>query len=102
VLDVGRIGHQQDHPRLAELGNAAQVGQAVVEGRLVELEVAGVDHHAGGRVDREANRVGDRVGHRKRLDREGAEGRGAARVALQIGRQVMLPQAVPHESQRER
>ncbi len=42
-LGVRRIHHQQVHALFAELAELHQIGDAVVERQLVELDVAGVD-----------------------------------------------------------
>ena len=45
---VGGVGHEQVDALLAELGDGAVIGRHAVDGRLVELEVAGVDDGARG------------------------------------------------------
>ena len=55
---------------LAELGERAVVGQPAVDRRLVELEVAGVQHVADRRADEDADAVGDRVVHREEVEAE--------------------------------
>ena len=54
-------------PSAPSRANAAQVGEPAVERQLVHLEVAGVQHEAGGRADRDRQRVGDRVVDREEL-----------------------------------
>ena len=46
VLDVGRVGEQQQHAARAVLGEGLDVGPAAVDRRVVDLEVAGVDDDA--------------------------------------------------------
>lgn len=50
-----------------------QVGDAVVEGQLVHLEVTRVQHHASPRLDGDRERVGNRVVDRDELEVERAE-----------------------------
>ncbi len=73
--DVGvrRVGQEQVDALLAEPGERAQVGDAVVERQLVHLEVAGVQHEAGGRADRDGERIRDRVVDGDELEPERAE-----------------------------
>src|SRR6266540_4723078 len=82
---VGGVGAEHEHPLLAQLGEPPVVGQLAVEWARVELEVAGVDDRAGGRVDRQADTVDDRVRHADRLD---AEGTGLDALAWSYGPEV--------------
>ena len=75
VLDVGRVGQEQQHAVVAELGERREVRRATVERRLVDLEVAGVDDRADRRRIASADRVDDRVRHLDRLDGERADRR---------------------------
>ena len=72
-VGVGRVGQEEVDALFAEPGEGAQVGDALVERQLVHLEVAGVQHEAGGGADRDGERVGDRVVDRDELEVEGAE-----------------------------
>ena len=72
-LGVGGIHHQQIHALLADLAELDQIGDAVVEGQLVELDVAGVDQRAGRGLDVHGQRVGDGVGHGDELEVVGAD-----------------------------
>ena len=72
-VGVGRVDEEQVDALLAEPRERAQVGQAAVEGQLVHLEVAGGEHQARGRADRDGERVGDRVVDRDELEVERAE-----------------------------
>ena len=51
-LGVGGVGQQQVDALLAEPGERGQVGEPAVQRQLVHLEVAGVQHGAGGGPDR--------------------------------------------------
>ena len=72
-LGVGRVGEEQVDALLAEPGEGPQVGEPAVQRQLVHLEVAGVQHGAGRRADRDRERVGDGVVDRDELEVEGAE-----------------------------
>ena len=72
-VGVGRVDEEQVDALLAEPRERAQVGEAAVERQLVHLEVAGGEHEAGGRADRDGERVGDRVVDRDELEVERAE-----------------------------
>ena len=69
-LGVGGVGHEQVDPLLAEPGEGAEVGDAVVERELVHLEVAGVQDQARVGADRHREAVGDGVVHRDELQVE--------------------------------
>ncbi len=76
---VGGVGEEQVHALLAEAGEGAQIGDAVIEGKLVHLEVAGVQHHPGPGADGDREAVRDGVVDRHELAVEGPE---ATPVAL--------------------
>lgn len=76
---VGGVGEEQVHALLAEAGEGAQVGDAIVERELVHLEVAGVQHHPGAGADRDREAVRDGVIDGHELAVEGPE---ATPVAL--------------------
>ena len=80
--DVGVRGvdEEQVDALLAEPGEGAQVGEPAVERQLVHLEVAGREHEARGRADRDGERVGDRV-----VDRDELEVERADALALALG-----------------
>ena len=73
--DVGvrRVGEEEVDALLPQPGEGAQVGQAAVEGQLVHLEVAGVQHRAGLGAHEDGERVGDRVVDGHELEVEDAE-----------------------------
>jgi hypothetical protein len=62
LLGVRRVRQQQVDALAPEPGEAAEVGQPSVQGQLVHLEVAGVQHDAGRGLDRDGERVRDRSG----------------------------------------
>ena len=78
-VGVGRVGHEQVDTLFAEPRERAQVGDAVVERELVHLEVAGVQHQAGGGADRDGERVGNGV-----VDGDELEVERAQRLALAL------------------
>jgi hypothetical protein len=72
-LGVRGVDKEQVHALLAQAGERTQVGDAAVEGELVHLEVAGVQHEPGRGADGDRQAVRDRVVHRDELAVEGAE-----------------------------
>ncbi len=72
-LGVGRVAEQQVDALVAELGEPADVGLEPVDGRVVELPVAGVEDAAGGRLEHDRDAVRDRVRHAHEVERERAD-----------------------------
>ena len=72
-LGVGGVGEEQVDALLAEPRERTQVGDAAVEGQLVHLEVAGVEHERGPGADRHGQGVRDGVVHRDELELERPE-----------------------------
>ncbi len=70
---VRTVRHQQHDAVVPEVRQARHVGRLAIDGRLVHLEVGGVDHHADRRLDGERGGVGDAVRNVDELDFEGAE-----------------------------
>ena len=66
-------------PCFAVVREAGEVGRLRVDRRVIDLEVAGVDDRAGGRRDREAEGVDDRVRDADGLDAERADLHDVAR-----------------------
>ena len=73
--DVGVRGirKQQVDALLGKLVDGVVVGRDAIDGRLIELEVARVHDGAGRRLNIEAECAGNRVRHRKELERKAAE-----------------------------
>jgi len=90
-LGIGGVGHEQVDALLTEPGEAAQVGEPVVERELVHLEVAGVQDGARLRPDHHRQRVGDGVVDRQELQVELAD---RDPIALADDPQVDIAQAV--------
>ena len=63
ALHISGVRQQRQHTLLAQLTEARQVDDLPVDGRGVDLEVAGVYDCAHPRVDGEGHRVGDGVVH---------------------------------------
>ena len=61
TLHIGGVGQQRQHALLAQFAEAAQIDHLAVDGRGVDLEVAGVDNDAHAGVDRKGYGVGDGV-----------------------------------------
>ncbi len=98
ALCVGGIRQQSQHAPAAVLGNGGQVGDGVTgQRRIVDLEVTGMDDHAGRAVDGKGQRIRDGV-----VDMDGFHGKAAQRDLLAgadlmedgAGRQTMLLQLV--------
>ena len=84
---VGGVGEQKVDPLLGELADRRVVGGHAVDRRLVELEVARVEHRALRCLDEDAERAGDRVRHREEVERDAAEVHVAAVLDLaELGR----------------
>jgi hypothetical protein len=70
---VGGVADEQRHALLAVMREPREVGGLGVDGRVVDLEVAGVDDRAGRRGDGVAAGVDDGVRHADALDAETAD-----------------------------
>jgi len=70
VLRPRRVREQADHALLAQLGEDVEVREPAVDGRVVELEVAGVHDGADRRPEGDPHRVGDRMPDPERDDGE--------------------------------
>ncbi len=94
-LRVRGVGEEEVDAFLAQPGERVEVREAVVQRELVHLEVACVDHQAGGRADRDGQGVRDGVVDGDELAVEGADalavplrhlkGVGADAVLLELG-----------------
>ena len=60
-LRIGGITHQSQNALLAQLGKSLQINGIAEHRGIIHLEVSGVDHHAGGRVDGKCCRIYDTV-----------------------------------------
>ncbi len=85
ALHVGGVRQQRQHALLAQLAEARQVDDLPIDGRGVDLEVAGVHHRAHPCVNGEGHRVGDGVVHVDELHLELA---GPHRLARLHGDQL--------------
>ena len=82
MLGAGGVAHEQRDALLGRARESGVVGHPPVDGRLVELEVAGVEHRAHGRAHVDRHAVGDRVVHREEVEAEHAEVHVAAGLDL--------------------
>src|SRR5439155_27049431 len=73
-VDVGAVGEERKHVRGAQLREAVDVEVLAVDRRLVDLEVARVDHDADRGMDGESNAIGDAVRDADEFNRERADG----------------------------
>ena len=104
VVGVGAVGQQEQHSLAAELGEPLHRRRAEVDGGLVELEVAGVDHGPDRGVDAQAHPVGDAVTHLEELqhERPQRERLGAGYlVERHLALQPVLAQLGVHQPQGE-
>jgi len=60
-LGVRRVGEHHQHTLFADLGDRGEVGRIAVDRRLIEFEVAGVEHDSQRRADRQRAGAGQRV-----------------------------------------
>ncbi len=79
AIDVGAVGEERQHALGAELGEAVQVEVLAVDRRLVDLEVAGEEHHADRAGDGDGHAVGHAVRDADELEGERADGHRLAR-----------------------
>src|SRR5205085_8655249 len=68
TLRVRRVAEEQVDAAVPELGELADVGAQAVDRRVVELPVAAVEDAARRRLDREPDRIRNRVCHPNELD----------------------------------
>src|SRR5205085_6138012 len=67
-IDVGAVGEQREDAVGAELREPVHVEMLAVDWRLIDLEVAGMDHNARWRMNRERDTVGHAVRDADELD----------------------------------
>ncbi len=79
-LDVRAVGQQRQHAVRAQFGEPMKVEVLAVERRLVDLEIARVDHRPHRRSDRHRERIRDAVRHPDELDRQVADRHPFARL----------------------
>jgi hypothetical protein len=104
-LGVGGVAEQQVDSPVPQLGQPAHVRLQSVDGRVVDLVVAGVeDTHPPG-LDHQRNRVGNRMSDADELEAEGTDlNRATLGVCLpELGRlqQAVLVELRLHEAERE-
>ena len=90
-IHVGRVGAQDEHAAVAQLGERAVVGRLAVERRRIQLEVAGVHDRARRRLDGQADAVDDGVSDADGLDSERTT---LDPIAWTHGAQIGLEEAV--------
>ena len=104
ALHVGRILQERQHALFAVLGEGVQVEEAVVGGRRVDLEIAGMHHDAERRVDGQRDAIDQAVRHLHRMngerpDLEALSGTDFAQVG--VVEQLVFVELVFHVGQRE-
>ena len=104
-LGVRRVAEQEVDAAVADLGELADVGALAVDGRVVDLVVAGVHDPAARRLEDDRGGVRDRMRHAHELDPERAEierlvsGGDLAQVGL--AQQAVLVELRLHEPERQ-
>ena len=102
---VRRVAEEKVDAAVPELRERPHVGLEAVDGGVVELPVAAVQHAAGVRLDHDRHRVGDRVRHAHELEPERAQlHRPASRLGfgqLARGGEPVLVELRLHEAERE-
>ena len=68
AFSIGAVGHHQKDPLLPQSGDAMQIHHGAVYRRHINLEVAGMEDHTDGRMDRHPHRIGNTVIHPNKLD----------------------------------
>jgi len=79
---VGGVGQQQVDALLGKAADSGIVGRDTIDGRLVELKVAGVHNGALVGTNEHAQSAGDGVRHREEVERDAAEVDMAAALDL--------------------
>ena len=73
VFRIRAVGEKRQHALIAVGGQSVQVEQLSIDRRRIDFEVASVNDCAGGSLDRECERIDDRMRHVKKLDAETAD-----------------------------
>ena len=105
TVHVRRVGAEAEDAPLAQLGELRVVRGLSINGARVQLEVPRVDDGPHGRLDGQADPVGDGMSHADGLDAERPQLDHVARLdGAKIGllREAVLAEPVLHQRQRER
>ena len=73
ALRIRTVGKEKQNTLVAELGEAAKICHLPIDRRIVELEIARMDDHADGGLDRQPNCIGDGVVDTNKTDAEAAD-----------------------------
>ena len=105
TLRVGRVAAEQVDAAVPQLGEPADIGTQAVHGRVVELPVARVEDAPGAGLDRDPDRVGDRMRHADELEPERPEldrrALGVCLAQLRGAQQAVLVELRLDEAERE-
>ena len=104
ALDVGRVAEQRQHAFVAVARESVQIERRAVDGRLINLEIAGVNDDAERRAHRQRDAIDGAVRHGNEFDFERADLDQAAghHFAQRRGvEQAGFFQALFHQRQRE-
>ena len=105
TLDIGRVGQQEQDAAFPPFGQTRQVGLPVVNRRMINLEIAGVDDRAQGSRNGQGRGVHNAVGDRDALDVKRPDLPLLAGTKLVDGRllkQTPFGQLVANQAQGER
>ena len=100
ALHVRGVHEQREHALAPQLAEACEIGHLALQGRDVDLEVAGLDNGADRRFDRKRHGIGNRVVHVDELHLEAPGGDRLARLNgddLRFIEQAALLQLELHE-----
>ena len=101
---VGGFAHEEQNALLAVFADAGQIDHVAVDGRYVDLEVTGVEHHAHGGGDGDAAGIRNGVVHADEFRGEGTQFHGIAGgygVHLHLVGQTLLCQLILQNTQRQ-
>ena len=59
TLRIRAVRKEKQNPLVAKIGEAAEIRHLSIDRRIVELEIACVNNHTHGRLDRKPDRIGD-------------------------------------------
>ena len=103
AFDVRRVRHQRKQALVAQRRDCGKIGSFAVDGRVINLEVARMQHRADGRCNRHRHRARDGVAYLDELHRESAQMHFVARIdhmKRHVGNLVLL-QLVLNQAERK-
>ena len=61
TLRIGGVAHKSQHAFFTDLGKASQINRISKDGCVIHLEIAGMHHNAGRRINRQRRRIHNRM-----------------------------------------